>query len=112
MLLWSLAGLPLGIHNILSNQPVALQVQAQILTGLSLVTWAQTMYYGNVRGNKKVFCERNLPMQSSPFSEMADEEVCVRVGRSRNGVCGYRMCICFRVQGEQHQLRLCTKVLK
>jgi uncharacterized YccA/Bax inhibitor family protein len=47
MLLWASAGLPLGIHNILSNQNVALQVQAQILTSLSLVTWAQVMYYGH-----------------------------------------------------------------
>lgn len=48
MMLWSIAGLPLGIHNILSNQHIALQVQAQILTGLSLATWAQTRYYGHV----------------------------------------------------------------
>lgn len=48
MILWALAGLPLGIHNILSDQHVALIVQAQILTGLSLITWAQTMYYGKV----------------------------------------------------------------
>ncbi|KAG7532115.1 hypothetical protein FFLO_03857 [Filobasidium floriforme] len=46
MILWALAGLPLGIHNILSEQHIALVVQAQILTGLSLITWAQTMYYG------------------------------------------------------------------
>jgi hypothetical protein len=48
MILWALAGLPLGIHNILSDQHVALVVQAQILTGLSLIIWAQTMYYGKV----------------------------------------------------------------
>jgi hypothetical protein len=48
MILWALAGLPLGIHNILSEQHVALVVQAQILTGLSLITWAQTVYYGKV----------------------------------------------------------------
>lgn len=48
MILWSIAGLPLAIHNILSEQHVALQIQAEILTGLSLITWAQTMYYGKV----------------------------------------------------------------
>lgn len=45
MIAWALAGVPLGIHNILSRQPIALQVQAQILTSLSLLTWAQVMYY-------------------------------------------------------------------
>lgn len=47
MLWWSLAGLPLALHNILGGQPVALQVQAEILTGLSLITWAQVMYYSH-----------------------------------------------------------------
>ncbi|SPO41443.1 related to Integral membrane protein [Pseudozyma flocculosa] len=47
MLLWALAGLPLGIYNILSHQHVALQVQAQILTGLSLTTWSQVMHYSH-----------------------------------------------------------------
>lgn len=45
MLAWALAGLPLGIHNILGRQPIALQVQAEVLTALSLLTWAQVMYY-------------------------------------------------------------------
>lgn len=45
MVAWALAGLPLGIHNILSHQPIALQVQAQILTALSLATLLQVMYY-------------------------------------------------------------------
>lgn len=45
MLLWSAAGLPLALHNILGHQPVALQVQAEILTLLSLITWAQVLYY-------------------------------------------------------------------
>ena len=49
MILWSVAGLPLAIHNILSGQHIALQIQAEVLTGLSLITWAQTMYYGKVR---------------------------------------------------------------
>lgn len=46
MILWAAAGLPLGIHNILSRQHIALQIQAQILTALSLATWSQTVYYG------------------------------------------------------------------
>lgn len=104
MILWSLAGLPLGIHNILSNQHVALQVQAQLLTGLSLITWAQTMYYGHV--SRRCFPGLNNVYRKdlttlSPCTEMADEEVRVLVGRSRHGVCSYGMCIRFRVQGEQ-----------
>ena len=49
MILWSCAGLPLAIHNILSGQHIALQIQAEVLTGLSLTTWGQCMYYGKVR---------------------------------------------------------------
>ncbi|KAI9638633.1 PQ loop repeat-domain-containing protein [Dioszegia hungarica] len=45
MFLWAIAGVPLGVYNISHNLHPALQVQAQILTALSLVTWAQCMYY-------------------------------------------------------------------
>ena len=48
MFLWALAGVPLGVYNISHNLHPALQVQAQILTALSLVTWAQCMYYNAV----------------------------------------------------------------
>lgn len=47
MLLWAAAGIPLGIYNILSHKSIALQVQPQILTFLSLVTWGQVYYYGH-----------------------------------------------------------------
>ncbi|KAL2826410.1 PQ loop repeat-domain-containing protein [Aspergillus cavernicola] len=46
MLLWAVAGVPLGVYNIVEELNVALRVQAQILTFLSLVTWAQCLYYG------------------------------------------------------------------
>ena len=46
MLLWASAGVPLGVYNITENFNVALQVQAQILTFLSLLTWSQCYYYG------------------------------------------------------------------
>jgi hypothetical protein len=65
MLLWASAGVPLGIYNVLSHKSVALQVQAQILTALSLITWAQCMYYGHVR----------LPLAS----------YCLHSSRDRNG---------------------------
>jgi len=47
MVLWSLAGLPLGVYNICSNFNIALQVQPQILMFLSLITWSQCKYYGD-----------------------------------------------------------------
>lgn len=45
MLLWALAGVPLGVYNIVENFNIALRIQPQILTFLSLVTWAQCKYY-------------------------------------------------------------------
>ncbi|GAA5831396.1 hypothetical protein JCM11251_004012 [Rhodosporidiobolus azoricus] len=45
MLLWAAAGIPLGAYNIASNLNIALQVQPQILTFLSLVTFTQVKYY-------------------------------------------------------------------
>jgi hypothetical protein len=48
MMLWAIAGVPLGVYNIVEELNVALRVQAQILTFLSLVTWAQCLYYGKV----------------------------------------------------------------
>ncbi|KAM0815986.1 putative PQ loop repeat protein [Seiridium cardinale] len=47
MLLWALAGLPLGVYNIVEDFNVALKIQPQILTVLSLITWSQCRYYGN-----------------------------------------------------------------
>lgn len=48
MLLWAVAGVPLGVYNIVEEFNIALRVQPQILTTLSLVTWAQCLYYGKV----------------------------------------------------------------
>ncbi|KIW68421.1 hypothetical protein PV04_04369 [Phialophora macrospora] len=47
MLLWACAGVPLGVYNIVENFNIALRVQPQILTFLSLLTWMQCKYYGN-----------------------------------------------------------------
>jgi len=46
MLLWASAGVPLGVYNITEKFNIALRIQAQILTFLSLVTWSQCHYYG------------------------------------------------------------------
>ncbi|KAK6343490.1 hypothetical protein TWF730_011080 [Orbilia blumenaviensis] len=53
MLLWAFAGVPLGIYNIVSGFNIALQIQPQILTFLSLVTWAQCLYYSSKWSLKK-----------------------------------------------------------
>lgn len=45
MILWAWAGVPLGVYNIVSNFNIALRIQPQILTALSLVTWIQCYYY-------------------------------------------------------------------
>ena len=46
MLLWASAGVPLGVYNIVENFNIALRIQAQILTFLSLLTWSQCYHYG------------------------------------------------------------------
>jgi hypothetical protein len=48
MLLWAAAGVPLGVYNIVEEFNIALRIQPQILTTLSLITWAQCLYYGKV----------------------------------------------------------------
>ncbi|KAF2244632.1 PQ loop repeat protein [Trematosphaeria pertusa] len=45
MMLWAWAGVPLGVYNIVEEFNVALRIQPQILTFLSLVTWIQCFYY-------------------------------------------------------------------
>ncbi|TLD18446.1 hypothetical protein PspLS_10166 [Pyricularia sp. CBS 133598] len=45
MMLWAWAGVPLGAYNITEEFNIALRIQPQILTLLSLVTWAQCCYY-------------------------------------------------------------------
>lgn len=48
MLLWSFAGIPLGVYTIAQDLNIALQIQPQLLTFLSLVTWGQCLYYKKV----------------------------------------------------------------
>lgn len=49
MMLWAWAGVPLGVYNIVEEFNIALRVQPQILTLLSLVTWIQCYYYERVK---------------------------------------------------------------
>lgn len=41
-----MAGVPLGVYNIVENYNIALQIQPNILIFLALWTWSQCMYYG------------------------------------------------------------------
>ncbi|KAL5606733.1 hypothetical protein BROUX41_003127 [Berkeleyomyces rouxiae] len=45
MMLWAWAGVPLGVYNIVEDFNLALKIQPQVLTALSLVTWIQCYYY-------------------------------------------------------------------
>jgi len=47
MLLWASAGCPLAVYNTVNGFNVALVVQPQLLTVLSLITWCQCQIYGN-----------------------------------------------------------------
>jgi hypothetical protein len=46
-LAWAIAGIPLGVYNIVDNFNIALQVQPNILILLSLMTWSQCKHYGD-----------------------------------------------------------------
>lgn len=48
-LAWAIAGIPLGVYNLVENFNIALQIQPHILIFLSLITWAQCQYYGEKR---------------------------------------------------------------
>jgi hypothetical protein len=48
MMMWAWAGVPLGVYNIVKDFNVALRIQPQILTFLSLLTWIQCYYYEQV----------------------------------------------------------------
>jgi hypothetical protein len=55
MLLWACAGVPLGAYNISRQFNIALRVQPQILSVLSLVTWMQCFYYKDVGAAVSLF---------------------------------------------------------
>lgn len=57
MMLWAWAGVPLGVYNIVEDFNVALRIQPQILTLLSLTTWIQCLYYEKVRVIGPIFEE-------------------------------------------------------
>ena len=55
MLLWACAGVPLGVYNIVESFNIALRIQPQVLTFLSLLTWMQCKFYGSKWPVSKLF---------------------------------------------------------
>ena len=71
MMLWAWAGVPLGVYNIVEEFNIALRVQPQILTLLSLVTWTQCFYYQRVSPFSK-----DAPV--SRFETSVDRPACIQ----------------------------------
>jgi hypothetical protein len=72
MMLWAWAGVPLGVYNIAEDFNIALRIQPQILTLLSLVTWIQCFYYERVLAHLGIY------------------NVQAKTDRYRNGPCSAR----------------------
>jgi hypothetical protein len=51
---WAIAGVPLGVYNIVDDFNIALQIQPNILILLSLFTWSQCKHYTEGWGMKKM----------------------------------------------------------
>ena len=62
MMLWAIAGAPLAVYNLVENFNIALQIQPQILTSLSFITWTQCRYYSSVSA---VYMGESLPVISN-----------------------------------------------
>lgn len=75
MLLWAVAGVPLGVYNIVEEFNIALRIQPQILTTLSLLTWAQCLYYGKVYTSLSI---QHDPCNTHANSEIPNHEVLCR----------------------------------
>jgi len=74
MMLWAWAGVPLGVYNIAEHYNIALRIQPQILTVLSLVTWIQCYYYEKVSGfidSWNVNTTTNIPKSWSVLRSLA-----------------------------------------
>lgn len=82
MLFWAAAGLPLGVYNIVSGFNVALRIQPQILTSLSLITWGQCHFYERRWSLKKVLAA-TIPLGSVLGSVEAALVFAVRIGMQR-----------------------------
>lgn len=96
MLLWACAGVPLGAYNVAANFNVALQIQPQILTLLSLITWIQCYHYDGVSLiYLKIKTEEGA---NGRLLEMGGHEVLCCSGSSRSNL-----------RGGRNWLDICTK---
>ena len=95
MLLWAVAGVPLGVYNIVEQFNIALRIQPQILTILSLLTWTQCLYYGNV--SSKSSRTHALKMHSFLIwsIEMVNFEMCNHSSSTSTSLRRYSGCIYF-----------------
>ncbi|KAK1453081.1 hypothetical protein CMEL01_04740 [Colletotrichum melonis] len=75
MMLWAWAGVPLGVYNIVEDFNIALQIQPQILTFLSLATWIQCFYY-----QRKSSILRSLAVVAPIATVMAGIQVALVIG--------------------------------
>ncbi|KAB2573831.1 Uncharacterized protein DBV05_g7510 [Lasiodiplodia theobromae] len=84
MMWWAWAGVPLGVYNIVQSFNIALQIQPQILSFLSLVTWIQCHHY-----QKRWPLWRSLGVVLPIASVMAGTEAALvfalRIGIERHG---------------------------
>jgi hypothetical protein len=63
MMLWAWAGVPLGVYNIAEGYNLALRIQPQILTVLSLVTLIQCFYYERVTSSCHFLQKKDTDMR-------------------------------------------------
>ncbi|KAK5124467.1 hypothetical protein LTR85_001684 [Meristemomyces frigidus] len=82
MMFWAWAGVPLGVYNIVSGFNIALQVQPQILTALSLTTWIQCYYYQRKWSVRKALT-LVLPVACVMAGIEAAVIIALRIGMSR-----------------------------
>jgi len=68
-ILWAWAGVPLGVYNVVSNFNIALQIQPQILTFLSLVTWLQCYRFETV--NERSYQTESAALRTMQTSSIA-----------------------------------------
>ncbi|KAL1619859.1 hypothetical protein SLS54_006457 [Diplodia seriata] len=85
MMWWACAGVPLGVYNIVSGFNLALQIQPQLLSFLSLLTWIQCHHYqahwAPLRSLAVV-----VPIACAMAGVEASLVVALRIGVERHGV--------------------------
>jgi hypothetical protein len=86
MMLWAWAGVPLGVYNIAEDFNIALRIQPQILTVLSLVTWIQCYHYEKVNRHVHQSIVKHTANGSQSWSVLRSLAVVVPVACLMGGV--------------------------